>query len=246
MKKLAVIGLAIVALFFALFYGGMLYGFHAWVYLVILALSFGLSFAAMGIVRRIKNKSAANPKLSAEQIAALKMASVADEKAKAENIEIREIAEKKWQEEQILRNQEIDSRLASLAKEYQEQRQVLDEHLKKLDGMDYLCEDEKKLQVIELLIRLIETHRADTIKEALQEYDKLLMNKQLLEIEKKKLEAALQKAAFEHADRVQQMEAQKRHDFEMRCIAADSARSREKIASQLDSIGNMIYYDLHY
>lgn len=112
--------------------------------------------------------------------------------------------------------------------------------------MDYLCEDDKNLQTIDMLIRFIETRRADSIKEALQEYDKLLVNKQMLELEKQKVEAELKRAALEHDDRIKKMEADERHNFEMRCIAADNARARENIARQLDSIGNTIYYDLRY
>lgn len=68
--------------------------------------------------------------------------------------------------------------------------------------MDYLCEDDKNLQTIDMLIRFIETRRADSIKEALQEYDKLLVNKQMLELEKQKVEAELKRAALEHDDRI--------------------------------------------
>ena len=69
--------------------------------------------------------------------------------------------------------------------------------------MDCLCEEDKNLQTVELLIRFINIRRADSIKEALQEYDKLLANRQLLEIEKQKLQAELQRTASEHADRMQ-------------------------------------------
>lgn len=69
--------------------------------------------------------------------------------------------------------------------------------------MDCLCEEDKNLQTVELLIRFINIRRADSIKEALQEYDKLMANRQLLEIEKQKLQAELQRTASEHADRMQ-------------------------------------------
>ena len=112
--------------------------------------------------------------------------------------------------------------------------------------MDCLCEEEKNLQTVELLIRFINIRRADSIKEALQEYDKLMANRQLLEIEKQKLQAELQRTASEHADRMQQLEAQKRHQSELEYLARDSARSRAQIVDQLNSIGNIIYYDLRF
>lgn len=108
--------------------------------------------------------------------------------------------------------------------------------------MDCLCEEDKNLQTVELLIRFINTRLADSIKEALQEYDKLMANRQLLEIEKQKL----QRTASEHADRMQQLEAQKRHQSELEYLARDSARSRAQIVDQLNSIGNIIYYDLRF
>lgn len=112
--------------------------------------------------------------------------------------------------------------------------------------MDCLCEEDKNLQTVELLIRFINTRRADSIKEALQEYDKLMANRQLLEIEKQKLQAELQRTASEHADRMQQLEAQKCHQSELEYLARDSARSRAQIVDQLNSIGNIIYYDLRF
>ena len=113
-------------------------------------------------------------------------------------------------------------------------------------AMDCLCEEDKNLQTVELLIRFINIRRADSIKEALQEYDKLMANRQLLEIEKQKLQAELQRTASEHADRMQQLVAQKRHQSELEYLARDSARSRAQIVDQLNSIGNIIYYDLRF
>lgn len=112
--------------------------------------------------------------------------------------------------------------------------------------MDALCEEDKNLQTVELLIRLMETRRADSVKEALQEYDKLMANRQLLEIEKQKLEAQLRRAAEERADRQQQLAETRRHQEEMEYLARDSARSRAQMVDQLNSIGNILYYDLHF
>ena len=73
-----------------------------------------------------------------------------------------------------------------------------------------------------------------------------MANRQLLEIEKQKLQAELQRTASEHADRMQQLVAQKRHQSELEYLARDSARSRAQIVDQLNSIGNIIYYDLRF
>lgn len=45
---------------------------------------------------------------------------------------------------------------------------------------------------------------------------------------------------------MQQLEAQKRHQSELEYLARDSARSRAQIVDQLNSIGNIIYYDLRF
>lgn len=117
--------------------------------------------------------------------------------------------------------------------------------MERLSKMDALCEDDKTLQIVDLLIRFIETCRADSIKEALQEYDKLMANQQMLEIEKQKLAAEIQWTALEHADRMQKLEAERQHQAEMEYLARDSAQSRAKAVEQLNNISYMIYYDLH-
>lgn len=115
----------------------------------------------------------------------------------------------------------------------------------RLSAMDALCEDDKNLQIVDMLIRFIETRRADSIKEALQEYDKLMANQQLLEIEKKKLEAELIRINQEKASQEKMLEEQRRHQSEMEYWARDNARNREKQLRELQHIGTMIYYDFH-
>lgn len=222
----------------------MIYGFSAWIYPVVTAVCFALTFTATRIIGSAKNKRA--PKLSQSQISELKTAAEKDIKAKAKNAETRARVQAEWEKNLKIRNSEIDSELSALKEEYSAHRKDIDVHSAALKQMDYLCEDDKNLQTIDMLIRFIETRRADSIKEALQEYDKLLVNKQMLELEKQKVEAELKRAALEHDDRIKKMEAEERHNFEMRCIAVHNARARENIARQLDSIGNTIYYDLRY
>ena len=114
--------------------------------------------------------------------------------------------------------------------------------MKNFDSMNSLSEEDKSLETIEYLIYFIKTHRADSIKEALHEYDKLQTNKQMLEIERQKLEANLKKAALEHEDRMKQLEAEKMHNYEMECLSRDNARSRQEIAKNLDFISYQIHY----
>ena len=47
-------------------------------------------------------------------------------------------------------------------------------------------------------------------------------------------------------DRQQQLAEMRRHQEEMEYLARDSARSRAQMVDQLNSIGNILYYDLHF
>lgn len=47
-------------------------------------------------------------------------------------------------------------------------------------------------------------------------------------------------------DRQQQLAETRRHQEEMEYLARDSARSRTQMVDQLNSIGNILYYDLHF
>ncbi len=44
----------------------------------------------------------------------------------------------------------------------------------------------------------------------------------------------------------QQLAETRRHQEEMEYLARDSARSRTQMVDQLNSIGNILYYDLHF
>ncbi len=218
---------------------------HVWTYVILTAAAAALTAAAIGtarLIRRIRVKSSA---LSAAQKKQWEAARAADERAKAANTEARAAAQAQWEAEQKRRMPEIDREIGGYARQFDEHRRLVDQHMQALAAMDALCEEDKSLQTVDLLIRFIETRRADSVKEALQEYDKLMTNRQLMEIEKQKLEAELRRTAQEHADRMQQLEEQRRHQAEMEYFARDTAQSRAKAAAQLDQIGAILYYDLH-
>ena len=169
----------------------------------------------------------------------------ADETAKSENQQAREKAQRKWESglEQHLQN--VQREINESIELFNQKKEQIDIHMEKLDSIDALCNDDKTLQIVDLLIGFIETRRADSIKEALLEYDKLMANKQLLEVEKQRLQAELKRAEQEHADHLEKMEAQRRHQLEMECIARDNAQNRARAVKELRDISNMIYYDLH-
>ena len=231
---------------------GILYFFmmgvqvKAWAYVLLFIISVGLLLAALFATRTIRSQRIKSPTLTAAQKRQVESARQADERAKAENAEAIAAANKKSEADHKQRLPEIDREIQENIQAFGESRKCIDEHMAKLDAMDCLCDDDKTLQIVDLLIRFINTRRADSIKEALQEYDKLMANQQLLEIEKQKLQAELQRAASEHTDRMQQLESQRRHQSEMEYLARDNANSRAQIISQLNSIGGILYYDLHF
>lgn len=87
------------------------------------------------------------------------------------------------------------------------------------------------LAVANWLLYFIETHRADSIKEALHEYDNMLQNKKMLELEAMKLQLEITKAEKENADRQHQLDMQRRHQLEMEAQAARTAASQASIAA---------------
>ncbi|MDD6174609.1 MAG: hypothetical protein PUC59_02445 [Firmicutes bacterium] len=207
--------------------------------------SLALAAAAIGIAKLVRMIKVKSPSLTHKQKEQWKEACLADEKAREENRQSRAEAKKQWEADRAHRLPEIDREIQKNVREFKTRRQRIDEHMKKLGEMDALCEDDKNLQVVDMLIRFIRTRRADSIKEALQEYDKLKVNQQMLEIEKQKLAAEIQRTAQEHADRMQKLEEEKKHQAEMEYLARDSARSRAEEVRQLENISHMIYYNLH-
>ena len=217
----------------------------AYFYIILFFGCSALMLLASRITNSIQESVIKSGSLSKKQQLMINSAKLADEKAKAENIKLRKQAENLQAEKQKLRSPQIDQEIDEKVRDFKIARENIDLHIKKLDSLDSLSDEDKTLQIVDLLIRFIQTHRADSIKEALHEYDKLMANRQLLEIEKQKLIAELKRAEQEHSDRAKQLEAQKRHQSEMEYLAWDSAQSRAKMLSQLNNIGNIIYYDLH-
>lgn len=104
-------------------------------------------------------------------------------------------------------------------------------HLEAAEESTVLGENEKSPEVIDLLINFIESRRADSIKEALHEYDKMEQNKKLLEIEAIKANLEIEKAKKENADRQHEMEMNRRHQIEMEAQARRNADMQSQIAA---------------
>ena len=238
--------LTVLAAVVAVGYLFMIGPLHAWAYAALIAVCGVLLLAAKGGIKRGRLRAVKAPALTAPQKRQWEAACQADAQTKERNAQKQAAAQKEWEAQREQRLAELEREMQACGQEFTARRQRLEEHMQRLGAMDALCEEDKNLQMVELLIRLMETRRADSVKEALQEYDKLMANRQLMELEKQKLEAELRRAAEARADRQQRQAEERRYREEMEYLARDSARSRAQMVDQLNSIGNMLYYDLHF
>lgn len=104
-------------------------------------------------------------------------------------------------------------------------------HLAAAEASDALGTEEKDPEIIDWLLYFIESRRADSIKEALHEYDTMKQNKKLLEIEAMKVQVEIEKAKKENADRQHEMEMNRRHQIEMEAQARRNADMQSQIAA---------------
>lgn len=207
-------------------------------------------FAVMMIIpsigKAIRAALAKKPKLTAKQTAQLAAARVRDEQKKEKNAAALAAAQERHDKELRTRRNILDREIDTLSGELRENLETLKVEFAKLAAIDCLGPDEKDLQVVDLLIHFIRTRRADDIKEALHEYDKLVANQQLLELENQKLELERQRAIQEHNDRVEQMKMQEKHNREMEWRALTAAEENSRIAKQIDYIGYLVHTDVTY
>ncbi len=104
-------------------------------------------------------------------------------------------------------------------------------HLAAAEESTVLGENEKSVETVDLLLQFIESRRADSIKEALHEYDAMRQNQKLLEIEAIKAQIEIERSKKENADRRVQMEQERRHQIEMEAQARRSADLQSQIAA---------------
>lgn len=218
---------------------------NGWLYAILAVLSVAFALIAIGVISVANRCKAKNPPLTRRQKKEYDIACRKDELAKKENAVIRADAKAEWDKKRAARLPELEREIADNVDKFNGAMKKAKIHLDRLSAMDALCEDDKNLQIVDMLIRFMETRRADSIKEALQEYDKLMANQQLLEIEKKKLEAELIRINQEKNSQDKMLEEQRRHQSEMEYWARDNARNREKQLRELQHISTMIYYNFH-
>jgi hypothetical protein len=195
---------------------------------------------------KIREVLARKPKLTAKQTQALAEARKQDDQIKEKNAAALAAAQEQHDKDLAVRSVELEKEIHALSTTLASDLTRLKAEFAALEAMDCLGEDEKDLQTIDLLIHFIKTRRADNIKEALHEYDKLMANQQMLQLENEKLELERQKAIQEHQDRVKQMKMQEQHNREMEFRARSAADESRRIANQLDYIGYLAHVDVNY
>ena len=99
-----------------------------------------------------------------------------------------------------------------------------------MEDNDLLGPNEKHEEIIDWLIYFLEGHRADNVKEALQQFDLMQHNEKMLELEREKYNLEVQRMRQEHEDRERAMQMERMHQVRMEAEAQRSASLQSQIA----------------
>ncbi|MBO5305300.1 MAG: hypothetical protein J6B12_00915, partial [Clostridia bacterium] len=195
-------------------------------HLVLVALHL-LSGWIASVVYRIKKK---HPRLNAEQ----KLAVAAEKQKDLQNAAANPEKEKKdradweawWEKRQVEINNQMDLHMKT-AKTAIKKAEELN---KKVEDNDLLGPNEKHEEIIDWLIYFLEGHRADNVKEALQQFDLMQHNEKMLELEREKYNLEVQRMRQEHEDRERAMQMERMHQVRMEAEAQRSASLQSQIA----------------
>ena len=197
---------------------------------------FALTVACCAFIPMIRKAMAKHPVFTARQKRELADAERQDNEILADNRRRNEQADREWAEERARRLPELDMELSRFVKQFERLKAELDEENAALEAMPGLGRDEKQLDIIDSLIYFIETCRADSIKEALHEYDKMVANQQLLELQRQRNKLEEQRMANEAADRRNQQRLLEQQEAARAMEARDSAMARQQMIDSLRSI----------
>lgn len=211
-------------------------------YLILAVAATAIALIVLAIAKLINSYFLENPVVGAKKLEALEQAKKLDaenEEANRINKEQAEAKSKARREERLV---EIEEELEELQIELNRSREDLAAHWEFIDNSDILGPDEKSLQVVQILMYFIESRRADSIKEALHEYDKAKMNEKLLKYEEQRNELERQKIENERIDREQRLKLERQHQKEMEYIARENARGMEDLARRVDNFSQQSYF----
>lgn len=211
-------------------------------YLILAAVATAIAVIVLAIVKVVNSYFLENPVLGAKKLQALEEAKKLDaenEEANRVNKEQAEAKEKARRQERLV---EIEEDLEQLRLDLQGSSEDLKAHWEFINNSDVLGPDEKNLQVVQMLLYFIESRRADSIKEALHEYDNAKMNEKLLKLEEQRNELERQKIENERVDREQRLKLERQHAKEMEYIARENARGMEDLARRVDNFSQQSYF----
>lgn len=240
MKLLKILFIIVALFFFALICGG---------YFVAVAQAggIGILLALVGIAvvttlcavisRPIASARNKQPRYSAGQKEALAQAEERDRLNGQKNQENEAAARAEYEKNLPAVVESTKEKLREKTEELHNCAFQLKEHLQTFYAMDQLSDDDKSLQTIDCLIYFIETHRADSIKEALREYDKAVAANQLAALESQRVSLLKQQIRMQQ----EQMEMTRSHQ---RNVEATLQQAAAQAASDRARQRDMMY--VHY
>lgn len=200
-----------------------------------------LTIILIKLAKKIVNIRYKHPSMNGKQKKLLKEAEMLDNKNREENEHNKQVAQQQWDDSKEARHADIDSKLEKLTIEFDDLTGKVREHINAIDAADVLCEDDKNVPTIDALISIMETHRADCIKEALQIYDTMQANNKLIALEQKKVELQKEQMRQEKIDREKRLKAELDHQIQMEIQMSNIADSKAKAAKELDFISWQIH-----
>lgn len=226
MKKFLIGALSVVAALFIVFYIAYFIKYGIGYSVIIPIASAVLCLMASLILKSAAKKGKNKPKYNASQLEDLKKAAKEDRLTKTENDKNEALAKEEYDKNLPLAVNETKRCLDAKVEELHTLAEKLKSHLAAFNSMDYLSQNDKTLQTIDCLIYFIETRRADSIKEALHEYDKMLSANQLAALEQQRIDMLNRQIKLQQ----QQLEMQEANNKEIlstiKNAAAEASRER--------------------
>lgn len=216
--------------------GGFLFGYVAFYTKGLFVLVAYPVFLVVGlvtclIIHGVCVSKSKHPKFTAEQKEALDAGRRHDEENAMANA-VNEVKEKeKWDAWWAVRHEELKEKMIYHWEQSDIAAEKAETYLEKVRSSDTLGAGEKNVETVDWLLHFIQSRRADSIKEALHELDKMQQNEKILEIEREKYELAVQKARQEEAARREQLAMERRHQMEMEAQARRNADIQSQIAA---------------
>lgn len=182
------------------------------------------------LIKRVINVSKINNmKFSSKQLKQLQEAEQTDKENKKYNEELAKKQKPEFEKEQAKYIKEIKEQLEMKQQFILDEEKNIKKYTDLINKNDCLAPSEKNRDVVEMLAYFIETKRADSIKEALHEYDKIKFNAAQLAIEQEKVNVERAKMEAEQRDRRIKLEQERMHQ----------AQVQSQIAQQTTAIDNI-------